>query len=317
MLSAGWIVAIYGTAFAIAAWLLFGGPREENSLALIGGMVSAVVVLCTIPIALGAPGQSSEGSPSEQSIETAKLRDQVRKMTASIEHLEETLVLSDDARRVLNRHKERDLLRGAIEEDIRAGEYSAAMVLVRELAERFGYRADAEELREKIETARTRGEHEQIREQITKMNELVAAYKWNEAQREASRITRVFPESPMVDGLRHRVESAKERHKLEIERRFLEAAQGDRIDDAMDLLHEMDHLLTEAEAEQFREVARGVIGKARENLGAQFKLAVRDKSWDDAAVVGERIIREFPNSRMATEVRELIDTVRERASAMR
>ena len=66
-------------------------------------------------------------------------------------------------------------------------------------------------------------------------------------------------------------------------------------------------------AEQFREVARGVIGKARDNLGVRFKLLVQDKSWGEALVVGEQIIENFPNSRMAGEVREMLDTLRERS----
>ena len=70
----------------------------------------------------------------------------------------------------------------------------------------------------------------------------------------------------------------------------------------------------EAEAEPYREVAKGVIGQARENLGVQFKLAVQDRQWHIAAAVGDRIIKEFPNSRMAQEIREVIDGIREQAS---
>jgi outer membrane protein assembly factor BamD (BamD/ComL family) len=44
---------------------------------------------------------------------------------------------------------------------------------------------------------------------------------------------------------------------------------------------------------------------------------VQDKAWDQAADVGQRIIKEFPNSRMATEVRSMIDQIRDRASTMR
>ncbi|GIW74844.1 MAG: hypothetical protein KatS3mg103_1366 [Phycisphaerales bacterium] len=51
-------------------------------------------------------------------------------------------------------------------------------------------------------------------------------------------------------------------------------------------------------------------------MGAKFKLAVRDKRWVEAAALGERIIAEFPNSRMAAEVRELLDGIRERAAKM-
>lgn len=316
-LSLGWVVALYGTAFVISAWLVVKGMGEPGGVYLVAGLACCVVSLTTLPIGLYVAGAAAAAGGSSGGGDMDRLRTQVIRMTESIEHLEETMVLSDDARRALNRNKERELLRRAIEEDIKSGEFSAAMVLVRELAERFGYRADAEELREKIEVARTRGEHEQVRDQIASLNALIASHKWEQAGSEASRIARVFPDSPLTDGLHHKVESAKTRYKEDIERRFLQAAQEERIEEAMTLLHEMDHLLSEGEAERFREVARGVIGKARENLGAQFKLAVHDKSWTRATEIGERIINEFPNSRMAVEVRDLIDTIRERSNATR
>ena len=82
------------------------------------------------------------------------------------------------------------------------------------------------------------------------------------------------------------------------------------------LAQAQDGYLTEDDAEQYREVARGVIGKARENLGAQFKMAVQDRQWETAAIVGQRILDEFPNTRMAEEIRSMMDTLRERASAV-
>jgi uncharacterized protein with HEPN domain len=60
-------------------------------------------------------------------------------------------------------------------------------------------------------------------------------------------------------------------------------------------------------------LARGVIGKAKENLGASFRLAVQDRQWAEAARVGDRIIAEFPNTRMAAEIRDVIDGLRQRA----
>ena len=60
-------------------------------------------------------------------------------------------------------------------------------------------------------------------------------------------------------------------------------------------------------------MARGVIGKARENLGAQFKLAVQDRAWSRAATIGNTIVEQFPNTRMAAEVRDLLDGIRARA----
>ncbi len=224
--------------------------------------------------------------------------------------------LSDDARRVLNRKGERSLLRRAIEEDVAAEDWDAAMVLVKELAERFGYRADAEEFRARIERGRARTQDRSVAEAISLLDGLIVQRRWDAAMVEAARIGRLYPESPRVDGLRRRVEQARETYRHDLERRFLEAAQADDVDEAIELMKELDAYLTEADAEPFREVARGVIGKARENLGAQFKLAVKDRQWDVAASIGERIIADFPNTRMANEARELMDAIRERALKM-
>jgi len=222
----------------------------------------------------------------------------------------------DDARRVLNRKHERDLLCAAIEEDINAEDWDAAMTLVKELAERFGYRAEAESFRERIEKARSTTTDRRVTEAIRHLDAMIVRLEWDKALEEAERIARLFPGSPRADGLRNKVVRSRERYKEDLERRFLHAAEAERVDEALELLRELDGYLTEAEAAPYQELARGVIGKARENLGVRFKLLVRDKNWREAAAVGERIIEEFPNTRMADEVRGMIDHIRERASAM-
>ena len=128
------------------------------------------------------------------------------------------------------------------------------------------------------------------------------------------RIQRLFPDSSRVLSLRSRVEQAQAAYKADLERRFLMAAQEGHADNALTLLKELDPYLTIVEGEPLRELARGVIGKARDNLGAQFKLAVQDRRWRQAASIGEQIIAEFPNSRMAAEVRDVIDGIRIRAN---
>lgn len=245
-----------------------------------------------------------------------ELSGHMRSVADDLRRFAEQASLSDDARRVLNRSSERALLRRAIEEDIAAEDWDAAMVLVKELAERFGYRADAEEFRARVEQARDRTQDRSVSEAISLLDGLIVQRRWDAAMVEAARIGRLYPESPRVDGLRRRVEQARETYRHDLERRFLEAAQSEEVDEAIELMKELDGYLTEADAAPFREVARGVIGKARDNLGAQFKLAVKDRQWDVAASIGERIITEFPNSRMAGEARELMDTIRDRAAKM-
>ncbi len=314
-LSIGWIISIYGIAASLSGFAALRGVQIESEPYMLTGLAGLIITLTTFPICLRC-GVGGGGGQREPSNDAERLRSQMMKMVKSIEHLEETMILSDDARRVLNRHKERELLAKAIDEDIERRDFGAAMVLVNELAQRFGYRVDAEEFRAKIDLARTQTDYKLIQDELKVLDGLIAGHQWEQAFAEAGRITRLYHDSPMAEGLRHRVESAKQRHKEEVERRFLLAAQDERIDEAMEMIHEMDHLLTEAEAEQFREVARGVIGKAKENLGVAFKLAVHDKAWEKAVSVGQQIIDEFPNTRMAGEVRDLIDTLRQRAASI-
>jgi hypothetical protein len=232
----------------------------------------------------------------------------------SIRHLGDHAMVSDDARRVLNRGAERTMLCKAIEEDISAQAWDAALVLCDELAQRFGYRQDAEEFRGRIELARAEIQERKVADSIARLDGLIVQRRWDLATNEARRIQRLFPDSSRVERLRERVEQARAVYKADMERRFLDSAQNGRVEEAMAQLKELDAYLTEQEAAPLREVARGVISKARDNLGAQFKIAVQDKQWAAASALGRRIVNEFPNTRMAQEVRGLLDGILARAN---
>jgi len=314
-LSSGWIAAIYGSCAVLGGAVALRGVMISDQDWMLFGILALILSITTLPIALAVRGRSSS-SDTEQAIDADKIRTQLKHLNDSIDRLNESFILSDDARRVINRRTERDLLCKAIQEDIELRDWDAGLVLVRELAERFGYREEAEEFRAKIQIAKLENDESKLSKAVHDLDGLIEGHQWDSAMTEAARISRVYHDSPQAQGLRHRVESSRERYKLDLERQFLLAAQEERVDQAMELLREMDHYLTEHEAQQFQEVARGVIGKARENLGVQFKIAINDKAWDRAASVGQRIIDEFPNSRMADEVRMMIDSLRKRAESI-
>ena len=81
----------------------------------------------------------------------------------------------------------------------------------------------------------------------------------------------------------------------------------------MVLLRELDGYLTPEEARKFRDTANSVITTYRESLGARFKMAVNDHRWQDAAEFGKEIVRQFPNTKMAGEVTEMLNTIRVRS----
>lgn len=267
--------------------------------------IGLIVSLALAPIGL----RTSEGEDNSM----VDLADQVHEMSEAIHEMVNEGGLSEAAKRVIHRRQEREILCKAIEQDIIDHDWDAAMILVKELAERFGYRKEAEEFRVRIDRGRAETYEEGVSKALEELDARIDAKEWVAATEEAARIMRLFPDSSRVENLRRKVDQAHARYKLDLERRFLHAAQREDTEQAMHLLRELDHYLDEDEAAQFQEVARGVIGKARDNLGVRFKLLVQDKAWSEALSVGEQIIDAFPNSRMATEVRDMLDVLRERS----
>ena len=84
-------------------------------------------------------------------------------------------------------------------------------------------------------------------------------------------------------------------------------------DESLEILKELDLYLTPNEGFAFREAAKDVFRTKLHNLGVQFSLAVSSRQWDDALETGEQIIRNFPNSKMALEIRSKMDILKEKA----
>jgi hypothetical protein len=235
----------------------------------------------------------------------------------SMDMMNQRLLLSETAKRIAYRDQDVELLRRTIANDVRGGQFDSAQVLVNEMATTYGLKEEAETHRERITQAAAEEREAKVTAGIARLQEILARHDFPAAAREANRLKRLYPEHEKTQDLQREVAQAREKYKQDLERQFLEAAQRDDVDKAVVLLEQLDQYLTPQEAEPFRETARGVIGKKRDNLGVQFKLAVHDKEWLAAVRVGEQIIREFPNSRMADEVRGMMDALRQRAAEQR
>jgi tetratricopeptide (TPR) repeat protein len=242
---------------------------------------------------------------------------QRRREVELLESINRRILLSETAKKLAYRQEDIEALRQTIQQDIARGDYDAGLVLVNQMADSYGAREEAEEFRQQILAARDAEIDAKVGEAMKRLELHIQRHEFDRAASESAKIQRLYPESPSVQGLEQRVTQAREQYKQDLERQFLEAAERDDVDRAIDLLKELDKYLTEQEAEPYRETARGVIGQKRDNLGVQFKLAVQDKEWHQAVRVGEQIIREFPNTRMADEVRSMIDALRQRSAEQR
>lgn len=222
---------------------------------------------------------------------------------ATLESINQRLLLSETAKKITYRSEDLAVLRKTLQEDIQRGEYNAAMVLVTDLANTYGQLEESEQFREQIAEARQKDQDEKVAAGESRLENLLADHNFTGATKEVARLQRLYPDSPIVDELPHRITVAKDQYKHDLQLAFKSARDREEIDRALDIMAVLDKLLSHDEAEEFREDAREVIAKKRENLSMQFQLAVHDKEWTRAVMTAEQIIEQFPNTRMADELR--------------
>lgn len=300
-----WMAPLYGVLLIAGASVAVAGAMVSESTLVGAGVLTLAFAGASAPLALLLRGIAArDGTKTDE--QHGQLRDLLRE-------LHEHSMLSDSAKRVLFRERELGLLRHAIEADIEVGKYNVALTLCDEMANVFGYREEAEAFRGRILQARQKRFEADVQAALARLDELLARKDWAMVHQEAARIRRLYGDSHLVQDLEQRITLARDEHKRELEGQFLRAAERDDVEGAMALLRQLDRYLGPEEAERLTEVAQGVVVRHRENLGVQFKLAVNDRRWAEAAQIGEVIIDEFPNTKMANEVRSMIDVLRTRA----
>jgi outer membrane protein assembly factor BamD (BamD/ComL family) len=86
------------------------------------------------------------------------------------------------------------------------------------------------------------------------------------------------------------------------------------VDGSIEILKRLDNYLTPVEAESMQETVRHLFKEKLNNLKNEFSNAVQEKRWNEAIRIGETVTQDFPNSRIALEVKDMMDTLRQRAS---
>jgi len=126
------------------------------------------------------------------------------------------------------------------------------------------------------------------------------------------RLIKADPTGEEAKTMRQKLLKRKEERKKVLLTAWDDAIKRQDIDRGLDILRELDLYLTPNEGLALQEAARDVFRNKLHSLGVQFSLAVSDKEWAKAFHTGQQIIREFPNSRMAEEIRENMYMLKQR-----
>jgi len=238
-------------------------------------------------------------------------------LTEGMNALNENILLSEEAKSIAFRDKDLQALRQAIEEEIVAKDWEAAIYLADQMELKFGAKQEAQTLRQKARQSRDGDRNEQLAMAMAKYEDALNSLECESAENQLTQIQADFPDNPQIADLPEKMEIAKTARKKWLLQQWDQAVQSNEIDQGIEILRELDKFLTSSEVAAFEESARGVFKAKLHNLGVEFSLLVAEKVWDRALKVAEEIVSEFPNTRMAHEINQGLPNLRAKASAMK
>jgi hypothetical protein len=238
----------------------------------------------------------------------------MQQMNVLLNLISEQQLISDRTKQVAYRTRDRDALRRAIHEEIGEHDWEAALALAHDMEEVFGYKQEADRFRREIEGKHTETLRKQVGEAVSVVERHMRAEKWQDALAEAHRASQQFPTDEQAHNLPAFVEERRLQHKRQLSEGFREALARHDNDGAIEILRKLDPYLTPQEAEGMQETARNLFKEKLNSLRTQFSLAVTEHNGREALRLGEIIVRDFPNTRIAQEVRETMDSLRAKAA---
>lgn len=306
------VVAIAALAvFGVGLYLVLANPGQNQWVMLAAGCVSLIGVGVTWPIAHALAGLRTDRAGDAAG--AARASDRLEHLCTLMGRVSESQLLSDRAKSVAFREKDRDAIRRAINEEMSRGEWEAAFALADQFEQAFGSKTEADRFRNDIRARQGQDAQRQIDEVIAVIDRHVRNEQWTAAVRESEKLRERFPDNQTVLGLPAEIERRRQSHKQQLLQSWHEAVA--RHDEAsIDILRQLDSYLTPAEAESMQDTARSVFKERLNNLVAQFGAAIREHRWAQGVRIGEQIQSEFPNSRAAQEVKDKMDMLRQRAS---
>ena len=309
---------IYVVATALALAILFvgfyrlGQNDAEGWTMLAAGGVSLVLVAVTWPLALTL---SAGRAGSDRADGAARpVSDKLDQIAALLRTVTEQQLISDRAKHVAFRDKDRDAVRRAIQEDIGRQDWDAATKLADDMEREFGNKAEADRFREEIRIKCQECGLKQVEDGLVAIDRHTRAEQWNSALREAEKLLASHPENERVRNLPREIENRRQAYKRQLLDSWNEAVARHDVDGSIEILKQLDTYLTPKEAEGMQETARNIVREKLNTLGKQFATSVQEHRWGEAIRVGDAIVRDFPNTRIAQEVREKMDVLRKRAA---
>ncbi len=309
-----WVYAVaLLLALAMAGFGSYLAVERDNWFVLSAGVIAVFMVLLTWPLALAFEAGRRHQAQVVGNINRT-LDDRLEQMSILLNLISEQQLLSDRAKSVAYRDKDVEALRRAIREEISKCNWEAANTLVNEIESSFGFRVEAAQYRQELESCRGKHEQKLIADTVALIDRSARAERWADAHEEARKLAAQLPDSEQVRRLPAEIDTRRQQHKERLIESWHDAVARKDVDGSIEILKQLDTYLTPDEAAGLQEAARTVFKEKLNLLRMQFAGAVQDHRWAEAVDLGEQIVRDFPNTKIAQEVAEKMPTLQQRAN---
>ncbi len=248
-----------------------------------------------------------------QSEELGSIISLLNKNRLVLGQLNQAVRLSETAKTIVFGETDRQALTEIVKERLHQQDFESTYRIIGEIGRQPGYSDLAEQLRLEADKYRDASEEERVNQFTAHIEKLFEQCQWAKASAQIDRLVETFDEPERGSVLRQRLLDRKEQRKKELLAAWDEMVKRRETDRSLEILKELDLYLTPNEGLALQESAKDVFRTKLHNLGVKFSLAVTDEQWAEALETGEQIIRDFPNSRMAQEIRGKIDILRQRS----
>jgi outer membrane protein assembly factor BamD (BamD/ComL family) len=223
--------------------------------------------------------------------------------------------LSDSAKEIAFRDTQQMELAEAVLTKLHQHDFDEAEAMIEALGRCGEYKVLTGQLRKATDRFRNATEEQRVEQVILHIDKLCEEGHWAQAEAQIESLIKTFPYSDKAKAMPRKLQERKNKRKRELLAGWDKAVKNKDTDLSLAILKELDMYLTPSEGLALQESASSVFRTKLHNLGVQFALAVSEKRWKDALGTGRHIVSDFPNSRMAKEIRSKMDILQERAKA--
>jgi len=235
----------------------------------------------------------------------------LEKIRAGLVQINHSTRLSETAKAIAFRDEERRSLREAVFEKLQQHNFDAAYEIINEIANRSEYKELAEQLRTQADAYHNATDQERISQVIAHIEKLLEDCQWAKASVQIEGLIKAYPDCEKAKAMRARLLDEKQERKKILLAAWDDAVKSRDTDRSLQILKELDMYLSPNEGLALQEAARDIFRTKLHNLGMQFSMAVTEKRWGNALQIGQQIVSDFPNSRMAGEIREKLDVLKQ------